>query len=42
MEADAKMNVTEIKLESVDRIHVAHDKDMWLAVVNMVMNFRFP
>jgi hypothetical protein len=42
MEVDAKMNLTEIKWESMDRIHVVQDKEKWLAVVNMVMNLRFP
>jgi len=42
MEVDSKMNVTEIKWESADRIHVTQGKDKWLAVVNMVMNLRFP
>jgi hypothetical protein len=41
MEVDAKMNLTEIKWESVDRIHVVQDKDKWLAVVNVVMSLRF-
>ena len=40
--SDAKMNLTEMKWAGVDRIHVAQDKDKWLAVVNMVMNLRFP
>jgi hypothetical protein len=42
MEFDAKMNLTEIKWEGVHRIDLAEDKDKWLAVVNMVMNLRFP
>jgi hypothetical protein len=41
MEVDAKMNLTEIKLESLDRIYVTKGKDKWLAVVLMVMNLRF-
>jgi hypothetical protein len=30
----------EIWLDSVDWVHLAHDRDLWWALVNMVMNLR--
>jgi hypothetical protein len=37
------MNLKEIGfLESVDWIHLAHDRDWWRNIVNTVMKFRFP
>jgi hypothetical protein len=32
-----KMNLTEIRLEGVDRIHLAQDRGQWRTVVNTVM-----
>jgi hypothetical protein len=32
----------EIWWEVVDWIHLAQDGDQWTAVVNNLMNFRFP
>jgi hypothetical protein len=32
--AEIKMNFKEIGWESVGRIHVVHDRDQWLALVN--------
>jgi hypothetical protein len=29
-------------VRGVDWIHLAQDRDLWLAVVNTVMNFRVP
>jgi hypothetical protein len=37
-----KMNVREIKWKGVDWIHLAEDRDQWLAVVNTVMNLCVP
>jgi hypothetical protein len=35
-----KMDLTEIGWEGVEWIHLAQDRDRWLAVVNAVMNLR--
>jgi hypothetical protein len=32
----------EMKLEGVDWMHLAQDRDQWRAVVNTVMNLRVP
>jgi hypothetical protein len=37
-----KMDLREIGLECVDWIHLAQDRDQWLAVVNTVMNLQVP
>ena len=37
-----KTELKEIEWETVDRFHLAHDKDLWRAVVNTVMNLRLP
>jgi hypothetical protein len=37
-----KINVREMGLEDVDFIHVAHDRDQWRALVNMLMNLQVP
>jgi hypothetical protein len=36
------MDLTEIRCEDADWIHLAWDKDQWLALVNMVMNLWVP
>jgi hypothetical protein len=36
------MDLREIVLETVDRIHLSQDRDQWRAVVNAVMNLRVP
>jgi hypothetical protein len=36
------MDLSEMGLEGVDWIHMAQDTDQWRAVVNTVMNLRFP
>jgi len=41
-EDNIKMDFWEMGWEDVDWIHMAQDKDQWLAVVNTVMNFRIP
>jgi hypothetical protein len=37
-----KFLLREIWLESVDWIYLAQDRDRWRALVNTVMNLRFP
>jgi hypothetical protein len=36
------MELKEIALEGVDRIHLAQDRDRWRALVNTIMNLRVP
>jgi hypothetical protein len=36
------MALRETGWEGVDWIHLAQDRDQWLAVVNMVMNLQAP
>jgi len=36
------MGLREVEWKVVDSIHLAQDRDQWLAVVNTVINFRFP
>jgi hypothetical protein len=35
-----RMDLTEIELESVDRMHLVQDIGQWQAVMNTVMNLR--
>jgi hypothetical protein len=37
---DNKMDLKEIGWVDVDWIHLAQDRDWWMAVVNTVMNLR--
>jgi hypothetical protein len=37
-----RMELREMGWEDVDWIHLAQDRDKWRAVVNTVMNLRFP
>jgi hypothetical protein len=37
-----KMDLREIEFGVVDWIHWAQDRDRWRALVNTVMNLRFP
>jgi len=37
-EDNNRMDLREIVRESVDWLHLAQDRDQWLAVVNTVMN----
>jgi hypothetical protein len=37
-EDNIKVHLKETGLEGVDWIHLAHDRDKWQALVNMVMN----
>jgi hypothetical protein len=41
-EDNIKMYLREIGFGDVDWIHLAPDRDMWWAVVNMVMKLRVP
>jgi hypothetical protein len=36
------MDPRQIGREGVDWIHLAQDRDQWQAIVDTVMNFRFP
>jgi hypothetical protein len=36
------MNRREIRCEGLDWIQLLQDVDQWRALVNMVINFRFP
>jgi hypothetical protein len=37
-----KMYLREIKLDGMDWIDLAQDKDQWRALVNIVMNLQVP
>jgi hypothetical protein len=37
-----RMDLREIGYEGVDRMYLAQYRDQWRAVVNTVMNLRFP
>jgi hypothetical protein len=37
-----KMDLREIGWDGMDWIELAHDRDQWRALVNTVMNLRFP
>jgi hypothetical protein len=41
-ESNIRTDLREIRWEIVGWIHLAQDRDQWLAVVNMVMNLRVP
>jgi hypothetical protein len=41
-EDNIKMDLREIGFGDVDWIHLAQDRDRWLALVNTVMNLRVP
>jgi ribosome biogenesis protein Nip4 len=41
-EDNIKMGLREVGFGDVDWIHLVQDRDRWRAVVNTVMNFRFP
>jgi hypothetical protein len=38
---NTKMHIKEIGKEGMDWIHVAQDKDPWMAFVNMIKTFGF-
>jgi hypothetical protein len=37
-----KMDLREIGWEGVECVHLAQDRNLWLALVNTVMNLRLP
>jgi hypothetical protein len=37
-----KMDLREIRLDCMEWIELAQDRDQWRALVNTVMNLRFP
>jgi hypothetical protein len=37
-----KVDIREIRWESMDWIDLDQDRDQWRALVNTVMNLRFP
>jgi hypothetical protein len=39
---DIKMDLQEVGYEVMDWIELAQDRERWRAVVNAVMNLRFP
>jgi hypothetical protein len=41
-EDSIRMDLREIGWEDVDLIHLAQDRDQWLAVVNTEMSLRIP
>jgi hypothetical protein len=41
-ENNIRIDLREMGWEVVDWIHLAQDRDQWLALVNTVMNFRVP
>jgi hypothetical protein len=41
-EDNIKIDLREVGFRGVDCIHLASDRDRWRAVVNTVMNLRFP
>jgi hypothetical protein len=39
---DIRMDLQEVECGGVDWIELAHDRDKWWAIVNVVMNLRVP
>jgi hypothetical protein len=42
LDDNTKMDLREIGCCGMDRIHLAQDRDLWRALVNMVMNLWVP
>jgi hypothetical protein len=42
MEDNSRIDLREIGWEGVDWVHLAQDRDLWLALVNTVMKLRVP
>lgn len=41
-EGNIKKDITELRCQNLDYIHIVFDRNQWLAVVNTVMKFRVP
>jgi hypothetical protein len=41
-EENTKMDLRKMELEGVDWVHLAQDRDRWVAIVNTVMNLWVP
>jgi hypothetical protein len=39
---NVKLDLQEVEWGGMDRIDVAQDRDRWRALMNAVMNLRFP
>jgi hypothetical protein len=42
LEDNIKMDLREVRFGDVDQIHLAQNRDQWLALENMVMNLQVP
>jgi len=41
-EDNVKLDLQEVECGGTDWIHLAQDRERWWALVNVVMNLRFP
>jgi hypothetical protein len=41
-EENIRMDLSEVRWEGVDWMHLAQSRDQWRAVVNTIMNIRVP
>jgi hypothetical protein len=37
-----KVDLQDVEFGGMDGINLSHDRDKWLALVNVIMNLRFP